>query len=79
MRTSPIAAKHAGHEWIHTVSEIIDALVEAGLQIEFFHEFPAVGVLFRCYGHCRSGRPTRWILRIKFGRPPVVGRGESLR
>lgn len=32
--------KHAGHEWIHTVSEIIDSLVEAGLQIEFFHEFP---------------------------------------
>ena len=32
--------KYAGHEWIHTVSEIIGSLAEAGLQIDFFHEFP---------------------------------------
>jgi SAM-dependent methyltransferase len=38
--------KHAGHEWIHTVSEIVDSLIEAGLRIEFFHEFP--GCVWRC-------------------------------
>lgn len=26
--------------WIHTVSDIVNSLLDAGLQIEFFHEFP---------------------------------------
>lgn len=26
--------------WIHTVSDIFNSLLDAGLQIEFFHEFP---------------------------------------
>ena len=39
--------KHAGHEWIHTISEIIDSLIEAGLRIDFFHEFPAC--VWRCF------------------------------
>lgn len=29
-----------GHEWIHTVGEIQNSLIEAGLKIEFWHEFP---------------------------------------
>ena len=29
-----------GHEWIHTVGEIQNSLIEAGLRIEFWHEFP---------------------------------------
>ncbi|MGO9450028.1 MAG: class I SAM-dependent methyltransferase [Candidatus Binataceae bacterium] len=32
--------KHEGHEWIHTVGEIQNSLIEAGLQIDFWHEFP---------------------------------------
>jgi SAM-dependent methyltransferase len=32
--------KHAGHEWIHTVGEIQNSLLEAGLRIDFWHEFP---------------------------------------
>ncbi|MHA1220605.1 MAG: SAM-dependent methyltransferase, partial [Candidatus Heimdallarchaeota archaeon] len=27
-------------EWIHTISSIINALLNVGLQIEFIHEFP---------------------------------------
>ena len=32
--------KHEGHEWIHTVGEIQNSLIEAGLRIDFWHEFP---------------------------------------
>lgn len=28
------------YEWVHSVSEIINSLIRAGLQIEFFNEFP---------------------------------------
>jgi len=29
-----------GYEWSHSVSEIINSLINAGLQIEYIHEFP---------------------------------------
>jgi hypothetical protein len=32
--------KHEGHEWIHAVGEIQNSLIDAGLTIEFWHEFP---------------------------------------
>jgi len=28
------------YEWTHTIGEIINSLIDAGLQIEFLHEFP---------------------------------------
>lgn len=31
---------HATYEWFHSMSDIVNALIEAGLQIEFLHEFP---------------------------------------
>ena len=31
---------HASYEWFHSMSDIVNALIEAGLQIEFLHEFP---------------------------------------
>jgi len=30
--------EHGNAEWIHTVDSIVSSLIEAGLQIEFFHE-----------------------------------------
>ena len=32
--------EYDGYEWIHTVGEIQNSLIEAGLKIEFWHEFP---------------------------------------
>jgi SAM-dependent methyltransferase len=32
--------KHVSYEWVHSLSDIVNALVDAGLQIEFLHEFP---------------------------------------
>ena len=31
---------HPQYEWRHSLADIINALIRAGLQIEFFHEFP---------------------------------------
>jgi len=37
------------HEWIHRLSDIINALINAGLRIEFLHEFPmATHAHFSC-------------------------------
>lgn len=31
---------HTQYEWVHTLADIISALIAAGLHIEFLHEFP---------------------------------------
>lgn len=36
---------HVSYEWFHSLSDIINALITAGLKIEFVHEFP-----FSVYG-----------------------------
>ena len=33
--------QHGCHEWMYTTSGVVSALIAAGLEIEFFHEFPA--------------------------------------
>jgi ubiquinone/menaquinone biosynthesis C-methylase UbiE len=32
--------KHVSYEWLHSLSDVVNALIEAGLRIEFLHEFP---------------------------------------
>jgi SAM-dependent methyltransferase len=32
--------KHISYEWTHSLSDVVNALIEAGLRIEFLHEFP---------------------------------------
>jgi SAM-dependent methyltransferase len=32
--------KHVSYEWVHSLSDIVNALIEAGLRLEFLHEFP---------------------------------------
>lgn len=32
--------KHVSYEWTYSLSDIVNALIEAGLRIEFLHEFP---------------------------------------
>jgi SAM-dependent methyltransferase len=33
---------HPSYEWTHSVSDIINALINAGLSIDFLHEFPKI-------------------------------------
>ena len=52
---------HGSYEWTHTLGSIIDALIGAGLRVEFLHEFP---VLF--YRGCpllEQGKDGWWRLR----------------
>ena len=35
--------KTTSYQWHHTIEEIINSLVSAGLTIKFFHEFPFIG------------------------------------
>ena len=43
--TDPIESPN--YEWHHTLGEVVTALTESGLKIEFLHEFP-----FTCYQAC---------------------------
>jgi SAM-dependent methyltransferase len=36
------AIKNSESEWMHPLSEIINSLINAGLKIEFFHEYPMI-------------------------------------
>ena len=58
--------KLAGHEWIHTVSEIIGSLLEAGLLIEFFHEFPLC--VWRCLPFAEESESSSAANRLRPGR-----------
>jgi len=37
---SNISVSNRGYEWTHSLSDVINALINAGLKIEFLHEFP---------------------------------------
>lgn len=39
---------HPSYEWIYSIGDIINAILSAGLKIEFLHEFP-----YCCYDHFR--------------------------
>jgi hypothetical protein len=52
---------HDNAEWIHTIDSIISALVEAGLQIEFFHEHSACP--WQMFPFCEHVGPGLWHIR----------------
>jgi len=37
-----VRVQHASYEWLHSVGEIQNALCDAGLRIDFFHEHPVL-------------------------------------
>jgi SAM-dependent methyltransferase len=44
------------YEWRHSLSEIVDALIGAGLRLEHLHEFPYTwGLTFACLEKCPDG------------------------
>lgn len=38
---------HGSYEWTHSLGDVINALISAGLKIDFLHEFPVIG-----WRHC---------------------------
>jgi len=48
------------YEWTHSLGSIINALIGAGLKIEFLHEFPVIG--FKAYPFMEQGEDGWWRL-----------------
>ena len=53
--------EHDNAEWIHTVDSIVSSLIEAGLQIEFFHEHSSCP--WRMFPFCEPAGPGVWHIR----------------
>ncbi|MBN1137107.1 MAG: class I SAM-dependent methyltransferase [Anaerolineae bacterium] len=51
---------YTSYEWPHSLSEIVNALLEAGLQIEFLHEFPYAA--YQCLPFMVQGADGWWRL-----------------
>lgn len=59
---------HTGHEWIHSMGDILNSLIQAGLRIEFLHEFPAI--YFKCFPFMERDDEGLW--RIKGDKIPLT-------
>lgn len=51
---------HTEYEWPHSLSEIVNAVVGAGLELEFLHEFPYAA--YRCLPFMEQGEDGWWRL-----------------
>lgn len=54
-------ATHEGHEWIHPAGSIVNSLIDAGMRIDFFHEFPFC--VWRCLPFAERGADGLWRLK----------------
>jgi len=58
------------YNWQHTVEDILDSLSDAGLRIEFVHEFPYT--FWKAFPFMRRGRDGWWRLTRGHGRVPLM-------
>jgi SAM-dependent methyltransferase len=54
-------SEHDNAEWIHTVDSIVNALIDAGLQIEFFHEHSSCP--WKMFPFCESDGRGGWHIK----------------
>jgi SAM-dependent methyltransferase len=59
---------HTGHEWTHSMDDIINALISSGLKIEFLHEFPII--FFRRWPFMKQDDDGSW--RLEGDRLPLT-------
>jgi SAM-dependent methyltransferase len=55
-----VTGKAPSFEWNHRISEIITVLIDAGLTIDFFHEFPIT--TYKALPFMIEREPGRWVL-----------------
>jgi len=58
-RTAPI--RHKDFNWIHTLGDVVNALIAAGLEIEFLHEFPFT--VYDCFPNLEKTGEQRWVFK----------------
>ena len=59
---------HGSYEWSHSMGDIIDALIQAGLKIEFLHEYPEI--FYKCLPFMESDDGRSW--RIPGDKIPLI-------
>ena len=67
-RDAPI--NHTEYGWNHPFSEIFDALITAGLQIEFLHEYCFSP--YNCFANTEQGEDGMWRLKEKGNKFPMM-------
>jgi SAM-dependent methyltransferase len=67
----------ASHLWLHALSDVLNAIIHAGLRIEFVHEFPfsIVGTL----PFVEQGADAYWRLKTKDGSIPLMFSVKAMR
>ncbi|HWP44966.1 MAG TPA: SAM-dependent methyltransferase, partial [Blastocatellia bacterium] len=58
---------HPHYEWIHSLGDVVNALISAGLQIESLNEFPFSS--YPCFPFLEPAEDGFW--KLKEGRPPI--------
>ena len=61
---------HTSYEWGHSLSEVVNALTEQGLRLEFLHEFPYV--VHPCLDFLVEAEPGRYVLKSQPGKFPLL-------
>lgn len=66
--------RHRAYEWQHSLSDVVNAVVAAGLSLEFMHEFPFSP--YDCFPFAEESEPGKYMLK---GRPNTMPFLFSLR
>jgi len=61
---------HDSYEWPHSISDILNSLIAAGLRIEHFNEFPYS--ITSCFAGMTETAPRQWRLAEHDGRLPLM-------
>ncbi|MHA2395669.1 MAG: class I SAM-dependent methyltransferase, partial [Candidatus Thorarchaeota archaeon] len=62
--------KMQSYEWNHPISSIINVLIEAGLTVEFLHEFPVT--TYKAIPFMIEKEPGRWVLPENEDKVPLM-------
>ncbi len=62
--------RHVTYEWAHSLGDVVNALISAGLQIEFLHEFPYA--CYRMFPFLEPDGGGWWRLNAKHGCIPMT-------
>ncbi len=62
--------RHVMYEWAHSLGDVVNALISAGLQIEFLHEFPYA--CYRMFPFLEPDGGGWWRLNAKHGCIPMT-------
>ena len=63
-------ATYTLYQWAHSLADVVNALIGAGLRIEFLHEFPYS--VHNCEPFFRESEPGRFVVGDRPGLVPLM-------